>query len=149
MKDGRPQDWTRGGEVESLVPSPAAYLIEYNDGLRASVFTMDGGYGDFAGAWKYTDGAADSTLFLLQEDRPFAHFTHLLKGAEQMIHTARCERLLPGDGNIDVRGLFAALPADLPVSVEVIHLEREKNFAPDRWAANCLAASRPFLGPQD
>ena len=43
---------------------------------------------------------------------------------EQMIHTARSERLLAGEGNIDVKGLFAALPQDLPVSVEVVHFER-------------------------
>ena len=62
----------------------------------------------------------------------------------QMIHTARCERLLPGDGSIDVRGLFAALPADLPVSVEVVNFAREAHTPPTEWAAECLAASRPF-----
>lgn len=68
------------------------------------------------------------------------HFT-----TEQMIHTARCERLLPGEGNIDLHGLFQALPADLPISVEVVHLEREKTQSVDEWAATCLAASRPYL----
>ncbi len=63
---------------------------------------------------------------------------------EQMIHTARCERLLPGDGTIDVQGLFDVLPADLPVSVEVVNFEREKTADPTQWAATCLAASRPF-----
>jgi hypothetical protein len=63
-----------------------------------------------------------------------------------MIHTARCARLLPGAGTIGLQGLFAALPADLPVSVEVIHLEMEKNYNPDAWAALCLQASRPFIG---
>ena len=63
---------------------------------------------------------------------------------EEMIHTARCERLLPGDGSIDVRGLFAALPADLPVSVEVVNFGREAHTPPAAWAAECLAASRPY-----
>ncbi len=63
---------------------------------------------------------------------------------EQMVHTARCERLLPGDGSINVRGLFAALPADLPVSVEVVNFGREANTPPAPWAAECLARSRPF-----
>jgi sugar phosphate isomerase/epimerase len=67
---------------------------------------------------------------------------------EQMIHTARCERLLPGDGTIDVQGLFNALPADLPISVEVVNFEREKTADPSAWAATCLAASRPFLEPR-
>jgi sugar phosphate isomerase/epimerase len=65
------------------------------------------------------------------------HFT-----IEQMIHSARCERLPPGEGDIDLRGLFGALPADLPISVEVVNLEREKLVSPAQWAAACLAASR-------
>jgi len=68
------------------------------------------------------------------------HFT-----TEQMLHTARCERLLPGDGNIDVQGLFNALPADLPVSVEVVNFGREANTSVRDWAAECLAKSRPFV----
>jgi sugar phosphate isomerase/epimerase len=64
---------------------------------------------------------------------------------EQMIHTARCERLLPGDGNIDVQGLFDALPADLPVSVEVVNFGREANTSVHDWAAECLTKSRPFV----
>ena len=67
------------------------------------------------------------------------HFT-----TEEMIHTARCERLLPGEGSIDLRGLMAALPADLPVSVEVVNHGREAHTPVTDWAAECLAASRPF-----
>jgi sugar phosphate isomerase/epimerase len=63
---------------------------------------------------------------------------------EQMIHTARCERLLPGDGTIDIQSLFDALPDDLPVSVEVVHFGREANTSPAAWAAECLASSRLF-----
>lgn len=67
---------------------------------------------------------------------------------EQLIHTARCERLLPGEGNIDLQGLFAALPPDLPVSVEVVNLPREASIAPQPWAAQCLAASQRVLAQQ-
>ncbi len=63
---------------------------------------------------------------------------------EQLIHDARGARLPPGEGSIDLVGLFQALPADLPVSVEVIHLQREAAMTPPAWAAACLAASRPF-----
>ena len=68
------------------------------------------------------------------------HFT-----TEQMIHTARCERPLPGDGSIDVQGIFKALPADLPVSVEVVNFGREANTSVQDWATECLAKSRPFV----
>ncbi|MEN9384035.1 MAG: hypothetical protein RL323_1178 [Pseudomonadota bacterium] len=66
---------------------------------------------------------------------------------QQMIHTARCERLLPGQGSIDVQGLFNTLPADLPISVEVVNFELEKTASPSDWAGICLAASRPFVEP--
>ena len=72
-----------------------------------------------------------------QHGRPFT--------TEELIHTARCERLLPGEGGIDLPGLFAALPADLPVSVEVIHQTRMAQTTPEAWARTCLAASRPYL----
>jgi Xylose isomerase-like TIM barrel len=63
---------------------------------------------------------------------------------EQMIHTARCERLLPGDGTIDLRGLFNALPTDLPISVEVVNFGREVQTSVLDWAFECLAKSRPY-----
>jgi len=62
-----------------------------------------------------------------------------------MIHTARCERLLPGEGTIDVKGLFEALPADLPVSVELVNFERMAQMGQREWARHCLATSRAFL----
>lgn len=64
---------------------------------------------------------------------------------EAMIHTARCERLLPGEGNIDLAGLFAALPSDLPVSVEVVHMERMAKVGQREWARVCLAKSQEML----
>lgn len=86
--------------------------------------------------------------------RRLLHYAQICDGeagthfsTEQQLHTARCERLLPGEGNIDLHGLFAALPADLPVSMEMINLERERTIDPPQWAAQCLAASRPFLLP--
>jgi sugar phosphate isomerase/epimerase len=66
---------------------------------------------------------------------------------EQMIHTARCERLLAGEGNIDVRGVFAALPQDLTVSVEVIHNERMAKHGQTEWARLCLDNAVQTLEP--
>jgi sugar phosphate isomerase/epimerase len=38
---------------------------------------------------------------------------------EEMIHTARYERMFPGEGGIDLVSLARAMPADIPVSLEV------------------------------
>jgi sugar phosphate isomerase/epimerase len=65
---------------------------------------------------------------------------------EELIHTARQERLLPGEGNIDVTGLFKTLPQDLPVSVEIVNLERSKPIGDKVWAELCLNATQKVLG---
>ena len=65
---------------------------------------------------------------------------------DQLIHTARFERLLPGEGAIDLKGLFAALPPDLPVSIEVPHQIRLPQLGVLEWARQALAASRAVLG---
>ena len=67
---------------------------------------------------------------------------------EEMIHTARCERLLPGEGDIDLKAMFAALPNDLPVSVEIPHEQRLAQLGQTEWARQALAASRALLEPQ-
>ena len=69
------------------------------------------------------------------------HFT-----TEELIHTARQERLLPGEGTIDVKGLFAALPADLPVSVEIPDLVRSAEIGDKAWASKALEATKKILG---
>ncbi len=37
----------------------------------------------------------------------------------ELLHQARAERLMPGDGGLDLRGILAAAPADVPLSIEV------------------------------
>jgi sugar phosphate isomerase/epimerase len=36
-----------------------------------------------------------------------------------LLHQARAERLMPGDGGLDLVGLLRALPADVPLSLEI------------------------------
>lgn len=87
--------------------------------------------------------------------RPLLHYAQICDAeaglhfsTEQLIHTARCARQLPGEGTIPLQALFDALPQDLPISVEVVNLEREKTVSPAQWAGMCLAASRPFVEPR-
>ena len=67
---------------------------------------------------------------------------------EGLIHDARCERMLPGEGGFDLRSLFAALPADLPVSVEIPSDTRAPVMGYEAWARAAVAASRTVLGDQ-
>ena len=63
----------------------------------------------------------------------------------ELIHTARCERLLPGEGGIDLAGIFSALPADLPVSVEIPHDIRKAALGVEAWSRQALAAAKTVL----
>jgi sugar phosphate isomerase/epimerase len=38
---------------------------------------------------------------------------------EGLLHQARAERLMPGDGGLDLRGILRALPPDIPLSLEI------------------------------
>lgn len=81
---------SRGGTVEKLAPEPILCTIEYRDGTRSHMITLNGAVGEWAAAWRTADdNAVTATNFFTQEWRPFMHFTHLLKGAEQMFHTGQ------------------------------------------------------------
>lgn len=65
---------------------------------------------------------------------------------EGLIHDARCERLLPGEGDIDLRGLFTQLPADVPVNIEVPNDRRAPAMGYEAWARAAVAATKAVLG---
>ncbi len=94
-----------GYSLPELVKEPALFVLDYEDGLRASILTANGAVGEWTVAWRYGDGRTESTCFWTQEARPFMHFTYLLKGAEQMIHSGRPtwppERTLLTSGALD------------------------------------------------
>ena len=64
---------------------------------------------------------------------------------EDMIQTARQARLLPGEGTIDLRGLFNTLPADLPISVEIPNFVRAQPIGDKAWAKQALLATKKLL----
>lgn len=63
----------------------------------------------------------------------------------ELIHQARCDRLPPGAGELDLRGLLAALPPDLPVSVEVPLAGARGSLPPEQRAALLCEAARALL----
>ena len=61
---------------------------------------------------------------------------------DEIRRQARADRLMPGDGGLDLRGLLAALPPDLPVCLEIPYA---RPLPPLERARLALAKSRPFL----
>lgn len=91
--------------VRELVKEPVLWSIEYTDGLRATILTLNGAVTEWAAAWREADGRSDSTLFWTQEARPLGHFTSLMDGVERMFHTGKptwpAERTLMTSGLLD------------------------------------------------
>ena len=93
-------------DLEKAATSPVAFLIEYRDGLRAAVLTLNYAVGEWASAWR-VDGEPEpqATLFWTQEARPLGHFTFLDRGIEQLMLTGKppwpVERTLLTSGMMD------------------------------------------------
>lgn len=94
-----------GKKVREVVKHPILFLIEYRDGLKAAVVTLDGIHSDWAAAWSYADGGTSSTLFWTQEFRPFMHFAFLTQGIEQFVASGKSpwpvERTILTSGALD------------------------------------------------
>ncbi|MFL6572085.1 MAG: sugar phosphate isomerase/epimerase family protein [Burkholderiales bacterium] len=61
---------------------------------------------------------------------------------EEIIRQARSERLFPGEGGLDLRGLLRALPADIPLSLEV---PVSQKLPPLERARRALDATKAIL----
>jgi hypothetical protein len=94
-----------GKTVREVVKKPVLFQIDYRDGLKASVITLDSGLYEWGAAWKLADGSTEAFVYQLQEDHPFAHFSNLLRGVEKMMHTGQptwsTERTLVTTGLLD------------------------------------------------
>ncbi len=64
---------------------------------------------------------------------------------EGLLHQARAERLLPGDGGLDLLGILRALPPDLPISIEIPMEQLARSVGPLERARRALAATRVLL----
>lgn len=100
------QKRVRRKPLEEIVAEPVLFVIDYRDGLRASMLTLNGAAGNWTAAWRYADASSiDSTLFWTQEERPFFHFALFTDAIEKMIHTGKptwpVERTLMTSGLLD------------------------------------------------
>ena len=100
------QPAVRKGRIEdNLKPDSPFYLIEYRDGLRATLAMMNGVCHQFGFAARLEDKSKAATWIELDERAPYGHFAWLLKGIEHMIHHGRApypvERTLLTTGILD------------------------------------------------
>jgi hypothetical protein len=94
-----------GKKLPEIVPEPVLFVVDYFDGLRASLFTLNGAVADWTAAWRYDDDGLDATRFVVQEARPFMHFAWLVEGIDEMMQsgqpTWKVERTLLTSGGLD------------------------------------------------
>ncbi|GIE94215.1 TIM barrel protein [Paractinoplanes rishiriensis] len=80
------------------------------------------------------------------------HFAHVCDAPagvpptnEGLIHTARFERLYPGEGGIDLDGILSALPAGLPYALEIPRAQLVAQIGGKEHARLAIAAARRRL----
>ncbi|MGO4570823.1 sugar phosphate isomerase/epimerase family protein [Microvirga sp. 2TAF3] len=64
---------------------------------------------------------------------------------EGLIYTARSERLLPGEGGIDLGGILRHLPSEIPVALEVPMEELTRDVGPEEVARRARDAALRVL----
>jgi hypothetical protein len=88
VTDGRTQDLLKTGELQKLVKNPAAYRIEYRDGLKATMLMLDGAVKDFNFAARLKGSPKIwSTQFLLSPEPNVTYSACLMHKAARMFET--------------------------------------------------------------
>ena len=106
-----PMPWTDARDF-----TQAARIVEQAAQPNAGVL-IDPIHFDRAGndAAQIAQVPAQRLAYLQFCDAPAARPTDL----ENLLHQARAERALPGEGGLDLRAILAAVPADAPLSLEI------------------------------
>ena len=76
--------------LEQTARGPLLFVIQYRDGLRATILHCSSGLRAWSAAWRYAETSEiESALFWTQKKRPFHHFHYQLLGIEKMMYTGR------------------------------------------------------------
>ncbi|MGN9913859.1 TIM barrel protein [Phytohabitans sp. LJ34] len=96
--------------------------------------------------------SGSSVADLRQLPAEWFHFIHVCDAPpgvpatnEGLIHTARFERLFPGEGGIDVHGILDALPPGLPYALEIPKATQVAQVGGKEHARMAIAAAREHL----
>ncbi|MCA8880788.1 MAG: sugar phosphate isomerase/epimerase [Rhodobacteraceae bacterium] len=95
-------------------------------------------------------GSSRELLRSLPPERlPFAHLcdarVQSAYTTQELLETARAERLAPGDGQIDLAGFLTGLPAGTPLGLEVPMLARTARDGADRVLAHLYRSTVDLL----
>lgn len=95
-------------------------------------------------------GSSVDELRMLPRD--WFHYAHVCDGPAEiptttagLIHTARFERLFPGEGELDMLGILAALPAGIPYALEIPRAMLVAQVGAKEHARLAIGAARRHL----
>lgn len=133
--------WTEIGNLEAAAQVVRA-VKRYNAGILVDMLHF---------------GRSDSRLDVLAElPREWFRFAHVCDAAKEVpptmagiIHTARDERQFPGEGGIDVRGILAAMPQDIPYALEIPRVALTNAVGPEEVARLAVTVARSHLDTRD
>ena len=107
IEDGRTQNMIENGELKRLVKKPEAYLIEFRDGLRASLLLINGAIRDYCFATKM-HGTEDpiSTQIFLTPTPPVTYSASLVAKIFETMITGTAA--FPAERTLTVNGIQEA-----------------------------------------
>jgi len=104
IADGRTQDLVAKGELPKLVKNPAAYFIEYRDGLNAALLMLNGAVRDFTFAARVKGAGVQSTQFFLSPEPNVTYSACLVRKIEELFETGNAP--YPVDRTLLVSGVL-------------------------------------------
>ena len=104
IADGRTQDLVAKGELPKLVKNPAAYFIEYRDGLNAALLMLNGAVKDFTFAARVKGAGVQSTQFFLSPEPNVTYSACLVRKIEELFETGKAP--YPVDRTLLVSGVL-------------------------------------------
>lgn len=74
-----------GKKLADVVAEPILFAIDYTDGLRVNLFTLNGFAMGWSASWRYADGRTGATHFAGEHTPKRVRFDWQMKGVEDMI----------------------------------------------------------------
>ena len=103
VEDGRTQDLLGSGELKRLTEKPAAYLLEFNDGLKATLLMLNGAVKDYCFAARLKGEALPvSNQFFLSPTPNVTYSACLARKIEEMITSGKAP--FPAERTLIVSG---------------------------------------------